>query len=129
MLEKKFEFPKKRKLRDDTIQKFIDTTDKSKDTLPPYYKKFNVPKYKGVFIELGFINYIKFDSYQHYSPTLMAKNYMWCRPMGRKANIKEHLRLQGFRSFKQVVSDAQLKKQIGNSMSVNVLVELFKQLL
>jgi DNA (cytosine-5)-methyltransferase 1 len=129
-VRKKFEFPKKRKLPHNIIHKYVDTSDKSKDILPPYYKKFNVKKFKCVFIEMGFINYIKLDSYQQYSPTLMAKNYMWCRPMGRKANVKEHLKLQGFPlSFKQVVSDAQMKKQIGNSMSVNVLVVLFKQML
>ena len=31
-------------------------------------------------------------------------------------------------SFKQVVSNTQLKKQIGNSMSVCVLKELFKKI-
>ena len=47
--------------------------------------------------------------------------------MKRKANVKEYLSLQGFpKSFKQVVSDRQLKMQVGNSMSVNVLVKLFK---
>lgn len=47
----------------------------------------------------------------------------------RKANINEYLKLQGFPiSFKQVVSDNQLKKQLGNSMSVNVLKELFKSI-
>ena len=45
----------------------------------------------------------------------------------RKVNINEFLILQGFQpSFKQAVSDNQLKKQIGNSISVNVLKELFK---
>ena len=40
------------------------------------------------------------------------------------------LALQGFpQNFKQVVSDSQLKKQIGNSMSVNVLEEIFKNLI
>jgi site-specific DNA-cytosine methylase len=51
-------------------------------------------------------------------------------PLGRYANIRERLALQGFpRSFKQVVSDTQLNKQIGNSMSVNVLKAIFKEIL
>ena len=41
----------------------------------------------------------------------------------------ECLRLQGFKNnFKQVVSNTQLYKQIGNSMSVNVLCALYKNL-
>lgn len=49
--------------------------------------------------------------------------------MKRKATIKELLTLQGMKvDFKQVVSYCQLKKQIGNSMSVNVLEEIIKQL-
>mmetsp|Transcript_58006 Transcript_58006/g.175350 ORF Transcript_58006/g.175350 Transcript_58006/m.175350 type:complete len:122 (-) Transcript_58006:719-1084(-) len=43
----------------------------------------------------------------------------------------EMMRLQGMqpRSFRQVVSDAQLGKQIGNAMSKNVLERLFARLL
>lgn len=62
-----------------------------------------------------------------YCGTLTANGNLWCTPRHRKADVIEHLRLQGFPSnFKQVVSDAQMKKQIGNSMSVNVLERLFK---
>lgn len=39
---------------------------------------------------------------------------------------KEFLCLQGFKNFKQVVSDRQIYKQAGNSMSVNVLKEIFR---
>lgn len=123
-----FQFPKKKKMKD--IMSFVDTSDRKKDNLPPYYKNSKLKHCKGVFVELGFINYIKTDSYTTYSPTIMAKNYMWCRSMKRRANVKEHLKLQGFpTSFKQVVSDAQIKRQVGNSMSVNVLSELIKSIL
>jgi hypothetical protein len=46
-------------------------------------------------------------------------------------NLTEMLRLQGMRptNFTQVVSDAQLGRQLGNSMSVNVLERLFARLL
>jgi site-specific DNA-cytosine methylase len=48
--------------------------------------------------------------------------------MSRYASIKELLSLQGFKNKKQVVSDNQFKRQIGNSMSVNVIKEIIKQL-
>ena len=50
--------------------------------------------------------------------------------LGRKLTTQECLSFQGFpKDFKQGVSNHQFYKQIGNSMSVNVLVELFKKLL
>ena len=49
--------------------------------------------------------------------------------MSRYCNINELFKLQGFQSFKNVVSDSQLKKQIGNSMSVNVVKIILNKLL
>ena len=66
---------------------------------------------------------------EEYSPCITASNSLWCIPMQRYATCNELLTLQGFNSFSQVVSNAQMKKQIGNSMSVNVLTEIFKKLL
>ena len=44
-------------------------------------------------------------------------------------NKYEYLKLQGFpKNFRQVISDSQFKKKIGNSMSINVLVHLFYQI-
>jgi DNA (cytosine-5)-methyltransferase 1 len=64
----------------------------------------------------------------NYSPTLTASVPLWCIPMHRKATIKECLALQGFpKNFKQVVSDSQMRRQIGNSISVNVLECLFTE--
>jgi len=56
-------------------------------------------------------------------PCITVKNSIWCVPKHRHINVKELMRLQGFdyESWKQVVSNFQLKKQIGNSMSVNIL--------
>lgn len=60
-------------------------------------------------------------------PTLNT-NRIWCHAMRRKATNGECLSLQGFpTNFKQVVSDTQMARQIGNSMSVNVLIAIFKQ--
>jgi DNA (cytosine-5)-methyltransferase 1 len=63
------------------------------------------------------------------APCLLASGRLWNVQMERRANVREYLDLQGFpRNFKQVVSDTQLKKQAGNSMSVCVLEALFEQM-
>lgn len=47
----------------------------------------------------------------------------------RKLTPREYLRLMGFPdSFKQVVSDTQMYRQAGNSIVVDVLVAILKQL-
>ena len=54
---------------------------------------------------------------------------MWCVPMGRKANIKEYLKLQGFpTNLKQPISDHQMKIKIGNSMTVDVIEQLLEKM-
>ena len=67
---------------------------------------------------------------QNISPTLVTNcGSYYLTKYGRNLNTKECLMLQGFRkNFKQVVSNYQMFKQVGNSMSVNVLVALFKQI-
>ena len=75
------------------------------------------------------VNVINPNCYQNYCPTLSKIGRLWCVPKHRHATIKEKLSLQGFpKNFKQVVSDTQMSGQIGNSMSVNVLVCLFKNI-
>lgn len=118
-----FNLPKK-KMK--SIYDFIDKTDTHKDIMPKLYEK-NIKKSNGVFIDMSFINLVSSNSYTRYSPTITRNGHMWCIPMHRKANVKELLKLQGFpTNFKYSVSDNEIKKQIGNSMSVNVLVEIFK---
>ena len=46
----------------------------------------------------------------------------------RKLTPDESLRLMGFKDFKKVVSDAQLSKQAGNSIVVDVLKALYRQM-
>jgi len=121
-----FEFPTKKKMKD--VRSYIDTKDTSKDNLTQRLKE-PVKKSKGVFVDLGFICFNNYNNkrFQTYTPTILRQSALWCVPMKRKANVKEYLSLQGFpKSFKQVVSDRQLIMQVGNSMSVNVLVQLFK---
>lgn len=60
---------------------------------------------------------------------VVARASLWCVPHHRKANVHEYLALQGFSSdFSIVVSPFQLKKQVGNSMSVGVLIAIFSAL-
>jgi DNA (cytosine-5)-methyltransferase 1 len=125
--KKEYNFPKKIKCKD--INKYID----KKNNIPSKInwrkdKIVKMNKSKGVFIDLNYLNVISIESYKHYSPTIMTGSRLWCVPLKRHATIKELLSLQGFpKKFKQIVSNTQMKKQIGNSMSVNVLVELFKE--
>ena len=90
----------------------------------------NIPT-GSVFVDINFCR--KNDTYPNadkWSPCLNTVNGLWCVPKNRYATIKERLMLQGFpTNFKQVVSDTQLNKQIGNSMSVNVLKCIFKKIL
>jgi len=54
----------------------------------------------------------------------------YCIPLNRRITTKELLSLQGFpTNFNKDVSDTQLKKQVGNSMSINTLKKLFYKLL
>lgn len=63
-------------------------------------------------------------------PTITCTTPMYLTKYKRYLTPRELLLLQGFnKSFKQVVSDRQLRRQVGNSMSVNVLIVLFQVLL
>ncbi len=122
-----FEWPKPVKCKD--IMKYIDRSVTTKDT-PPDYAAVALKKSKGIFVDLGWVNVTSPLAYNVYTPTILASSRIWCKPMKRYATVKELLSLQGFpKKFKQVVSNNQITKQIGNSMSVNVIVKIFKQML
>jgi DNA (cytosine-5)-methyltransferase 1 len=76
---------------------------------------------------------LKRDNYyfpiEFVSPTLdTGCSHFMIIKQNRKLLYKEALRLQGFpSSFKKVVSNNQLMKQIGNSMSVNVLKKIIQE--
>jgi len=64
------------------------------------------------------------------SPTLTTQcSKYYLTSYNRKINIEDALQLQGFPiKFNQVISNTQMFKQIGNSMSVNVLKTLFQKI-
>lgn len=87
-----------------------------------------IPK-NSVFIDFSLQGYTSFPNSDKICPCLLLRSDIYCVPKGRRANIGELLSLQGFpKTFKQVVSDTQMKKQIGNSMSVNILKYIIKNL-
>jgi DNA (cytosine-5)-methyltransferase 1 len=112
------------------IHDYIDYTDTHKDPIRQDVINAGmlekIPK-DAVFVDFAFKKY-HYPNSGSVCPCIAADSRTWCVPLGRYANIKERLSLQGFRSFKQVVSNTQMKKQIGNSMSVNVLKELLSSI-
>jgi len=65
---------------------------------------------------------------KYMSPTLTTHcSKYFLTTYNRKLSVLECLLLQGFsKNFIQIISNTQMFRQIGNSMSVNVLKELFK---
>ena len=125
-----FEWPEPTDMPD--LSLFIDEDDTLSDTLPDFVKRarlfHHLPK-DSCFVDIGF-PHRDFPNSNRICPCLTTQGNLWCVPFQRRANLREYLTLQGFPvSFKQVVSDRQLKKQIGNSMSVNVLSALFTSIL
>ena len=113
------------------VHSFIDHSNQESDEIPPYLKRSRllkrIPK-DAAFIDVGFTQN-NFPNSNLVSPSLTTCGNLWCVPYKRRATVKEMLRLQHFPTdFNQVVSDRQMKKQIGNSISVNVLEEIFKLL-
>ena len=118
--KKEFKFPNKVKMK--SLKDFIDKTNKTKDIIKECnYDLFNnIPK-DSIFIDIGFRK-AKFPKSNQWAPCITAQPNMWCVPMERKASVKEYLMLQGFpTNIHQSISNHQMKKKIGNSMTVNVI--------
>ena len=118
-----FSFPKEIKMKN--LTDFIDTENVTKKEIKEINKELfkNIPK-NSVFIDIGFRK-AKYPNSDKWAPCITAQANMWCVPMQRKASVKEYLMLQGFpTNVKQTISDHQMKKKIGNSMTVNVIEKL-----
>ena len=113
------------------LENFVEWEHNQPEEIPRYVHKSGllsrIPK-DSIFIDIGFTQ----NNFPHsgsYTPSLTTGGNLWCVPLQRHATMRELLSLQKFpHDFKQVVSDTQMKKQIGNSMSVNVLEEIFSLL-
>ena len=112
------------------LKDFVDNSDKN-TRIPTkgiidMYK--NIPA-DSIFINTGF-RQSNYTNSGKYSPALTCSGHEWNVLLSRYANIKELLTLQGFpKNFKQVISSTQMKKQLGNSMSVNVVECLISECL
>jgi DNA (cytosine-5)-methyltransferase 1 len=123
-----FEWPKKKEM--DDLKNYVDNDDNVYRNIPDCSKKLLdiVPK-DAIFIDIGYRHHKHVNS-NKYSPSLTCNNRLWNIKKSRYTNIKERLKLQGFNlNFKQVVSKTQMDKQIGNSMSVNVLKCLLEKII
>jgi len=80
------------------------------------------------FINLSFARDTNLKTHR-FCPTITASGNMWCVPLQRYASVKELLRLQGFPTRMKFHKSSiwKIKRQIGNSISVNVLKALFFQ--
>ena len=122
-----FEWPEPTEM--DDIRDYIDHTDTKRKE---WGRKSSLKRVSpdAVFVDVDFLHYTNYPMAHKVSPCVLARpSSLWCIPYHRYATCKEMFNLQGFDSFKQVVSNSQMKKQIGNSMSVNVLVAILNELL
>jgi DNA (cytosine-5)-methyltransferase 1 len=115
-----FKWPKQKKIKN--IYNILDKN-LPKDNITLREKQ--ILKYsKGDFVDFIFKNK---NNMIYKTPTIVTTSRLYSRKYERYLTIKELLQLQGFpKSFKQVVSNNEFKKQIGNSMTVDVLMEIFK---
>lgn len=111
------------------LDDYVDWTDRSENQSVRFEKlKDKIPE-DAYFINLNFTK-SKFVNSNKICPCLMRDGYHYNVRLKRFANINEYLFLQGLPlSFKRVVSDTQLKKQVGNSMSIPVLEAIISHLL
>jgi DNA (cytosine-5)-methyltransferase 1 len=121
-----FEWPEKVEM--DNIKKYVDWEDnkfryKTSERLEKYISLLP----NNIFIELQHCSFGN-NPDPTYSQCLTANTRMWCNPLSRYITCKEMFLLQGMTKFKQVVSNTQMKKQIGNSMSVNVIAAILANL-
>lgn len=127
-MKKIYEKPAKKKLI--PLKKFIDLSETPKTYNRPTKSVKHILKRSpsnAIFLDWGQPSNTNPNSHL-YAPCLTTNNSLWCVPMKRKSTVKERLMLQGFpTNFKIVVSETQINKQIGNSMSVNVLRYILKE--
>lgn len=124
--EKEFniEWPIKTKMNN--IEDYVDWKNNCSREPSPFCKKilYNL-KTKPLFINNSFTKSQNRNTLV--VPTITTRMSLWCIPLSRYSTVNELLGLQGFFQFRQVISKTQMTKQIGNSMSVNVLKCILKE--
>ena len=132
--DKNFSFPREKKKKD--LNLFVDKNDntyyKTSERQEKILERLKISQPDSVFIEFAFGVSKKrtFINSNNECPCITANTRIWCVPKHRYANIKELSMLQGFKNIDfSGVSNTQAKRQIGNSMSVNVIKEIIKNLI
>lgn len=120
-----FQWPQPKPLPPGKVYKLLGPPGKSSELTENYSQR--IGKCRGDFCDILFENPGKdiFDKV----PCITTRSRIYSKKLKRFLSEQEYLRLQGFpKSFKQVVSKTQFIKQIGNSMTVDVLMCLFKSI-
>lgn len=134
---KTFKFPEPFKLNItvDDIMRFDDTeltvlTHHKTNIIEDLHKNGKIDNKCNWIVNLNVSNYTRSSPMNNISPCLMAQGAIYYSVRHRRnLTPREFLRLQGFPdSFKQVVSDNQIYRQAGNSMSIPVLMMLYIEL-
>ena len=113
------------------IDTYVDRSESTASETSARHEMILQQRGDGVFVDLANVSFNSrwiLANAAKYVSTIMAGSRIWCIPMHRYATVQELLWLQGFSEFKEVVSNTQLRKQIGNSMSVNVVVAILEAL-
>ena len=109
----------------DDLNNYVDWNDisvKNKINSKSMINFLKIVNKNSVFIDTGFRKF-NFPNSNDFCYCITRNCHkIYCVPLKRYATWKELLMLQGFDiNFKKVISNNQIKKQIGNSMSVNVV--------
>lgn len=129
-LNQDFEFPEKIPLKK-SIENFIDLKNKSSDPIP-VQKQRVLEKYREK--KNGFTIISNGDRFARvfdkgFCPTIMSSGKSFIYDLGRYMTADEALKLQGFGKIKKgAVIENKVHSKAGNSMSVNVLKLIIKNL-
>ena len=121
---KKFSWPNTMKMKE--LKYFIDWSNDIQDKLS-HKTESKVSNIQSTLTDLSFINWGSVTT-KFFSPCITSSGTLWNVDLHRKCTIEELYKLQGFKNFNVTLSFNRTKKQIGNSMSVNVLKEIIKRL-
>ena len=126
-----FEWPEKVKMND--LADYVDLKDTILTELTSERYKNYISKLPedAIYVDLAFCGMPgrKHTKAHEYAGCLHTRGSLWCHLLNRYANQKELLWLQGFdENFNISVSRTQLCRQLGNSMSVNVLSGILSNL-
>lgn len=127
-MEKQYTWPEKCEM--ENIENYVDWNDNSKDEIKFTRKKNNTINTNPYFINTSH-NYNNYPNGTKYCVCLIKNIHnMYSYRKSRKINIKECLLLQGFdTNFIRVIPSRNLKEQLGNSMSVNVVKKVLENLI